>query len=79
MKELLRHIEKYGPGWTVMFRIGEDNSIAIGLSFFDVSANKLYREEFLFTTKMINSMRGGDPLLLDTLDRLRIRVLKQRN
>ena len=76
MKELLRHIERYGPRWTIMFRVGENNIIAMVLQFFE--NNKLYHEEMLMSAKMIDSMRVGDPVLLDTLDRLRVVILKKR-
>ena len=56
MKELLRHVERYGPGWTIMFRVGENNTIAVVLQFLD--KNKLYHEEMLMGKKMVDSMRA---------------------
>ena len=50
MKDLFERLEKYGPGWTLMFVVGENNSITMVLEYHDGSKNKPLREEKLLVS-----------------------------
>lgn len=73
MKDLFEKLRTYGPGWTLMFVVGENNSITMVLEYHDGSKNKPLTEKILLTTTP-----GIDIFTLVILHKMHNQILNQK-
>ena len=76
MEELFNRLNRYGPGWTLMFHIGENNSITMVLEHMEPRMTTV-SENYLFSNDMVVKLRDAETHIINVLDSMHQRASRR--